>query len=118
MGMPVFRRKDLKMAKKRSYKFTNKEHSQKAVMSTVFGALGCISLVATVYLSYLQGGNAPVNYGIAAIWVLLFAIVGMILAVLGVQEKEKFKLFAWLGVILNFMALAGISGILYAGSYL
>lgn len=106
------------MGKRKNYKFTNKGHSQKAVMGTVFGSLSCISLIALIYLTYLKAGAAPVNYGIAAILALVFAIVGMVLAVLAVREKEKFKLFAWLGVVLNAMALLGISGILYAGSAL
>ncbi len=106
------------MAKKKGYKFTNKSHSQKAVMSTVFGVLSCVSLIAIIYLAYLKGGEIPVNYGMAGILVLLFAIVGVVLGVFAAQEKERFRLFAWLGLALNAVALAGVSGILYAGSYL
>lgn len=106
------------MAKRKNYKFTNKGHSQKAVMSTVFGALSCSSLIVLIYLAYLKEGIVPVNYGVAAILALIFAVVGIILAILAVQEKEKFKLFAWLGVVFNVLALAGVSGILYAGSAL
>lgn len=106
------------MAKKKGYKFTNKSHSEKAVMSTVFGVLSGVSLLAVIYLTYLKGGNAPVNYGIAGILILIFAIIGIVLGVLAAQEKERFRFFAWLGLGLNFAVLAGISGILYAGSYL
>lgn len=106
------------MAKKKGYKFTNKTHSQKAVMSTVFGVLSGVSLIAVIYLTYLKGGAAPINYGIAGILILLFAIVGVVLGVMAAQEKEHFKLFVWLGLVLNFVVLAGMSGILYAGAYL
>lgn len=105
------------MAKK-GYKFTNKKHSPKAVMSTVFGALSDISLIVLVYLSYARGGQVPVNYGIAVILVLIFAIVGCLLGVLAWQEREKFKVFAIIGLVLNVVALMAVSGILYAGSYL
>lgn len=105
------------MAKK-GYKFTNKKHSPKAVMSTVFGALSDISLIVLVYLSYTRGGQVPVNYGIAVILVLIFAIVGCLLGVLAWQEREKFKVFAIIGLVLNVVALMAVSGILYAGSYL
>ena len=114
----LFSEKGQAMAKKKGYKFTNKTHSQKAVMSTVFGVLSGASLIALIYLSYLQGGTVPVNYGIAGILVLLFAIVGIVLGVLAAQERERFRFFAWLGLGLNFAVLAGMSGILYAGSYL
>ena len=106
------------MAKKKGYKFTNKTHSQKAVMSTVFGTLSCVSLIVVIYLAYLCGGQVPVNYAIAGMLALLFAVIGMILGVIAIQEKDRYKFFAWLGMILNFVALAGVSGILYAGSYL
>lgn len=106
------------MAKKKNYKFTNKGHSRKAVMSTVFGALSCISLIVLIYLSYLNKGDVPVKYGVAGIFVLIYGIVGMILAVLAVREKDKFLLFGWIGVALNALAILGMSGILYAGSYL
>ena len=106
------------MAKKKNYKFSNKGHSQKAIMSTVFGALSCISLIVLIYLSYLNKGDAPFKYGVAAMLSLIFGIVGMILAVLAVQEKDKFLVFGWIGVALNALAIMGMSGILYAGSYL
>lgn len=105
------------MAKK-GYKFTNKKHSPKAVMSTVFGVLSVASLVTLVYLSYLRAGQVPVNYGIAMILALVFAIVGCVLGVLAWQEREKFKVFAIIGLVLNGVALLSVSGILYAGSYL
>lgn len=87
-------------------------------MSTVFGVLSVASLVALVYLSYLRGGQVPVNYGIAMILALVFAIVGILLGVFAWQEREKFKIFAIIGLVLNGVALAAVSGILYAGSYL
>ncbi len=106
------------MAKRKNYKFTNKGHSAKAVLSTFFGALSCLSLISLIYLTYLKKGVAPFNYGIAAILALVFAIVGMVLAVLAVREKEKFLVFGWIGVGLNALAILGVSGILYAGTAL
>lgn len=84
----------------------------------MFGVLSVVSLIALVYLSYLRGGQVPVNYGIAVILVLIFAIVGCLLGVFAWQEREKFKVFAIIGLVLNAVALMAVSGILYAGSYL
>ncbi len=106
------------MAKRKGYKFTNKSHSQKSMMATTFGALSSISLIVVIYLTYQRAGVAPVSYGFAGIFSLVFAIAGLILAVFSLREKETFKLFAYIGLGLNILALAGISGILYAGSYL
>ena len=106
------------MAQRRNYKFTNKKHSEKAVMSTVFGVLSLISLVVVIYLSYSKAGEAPVSYGFSGILILIFAVVGLVLGVLALQEKEQFLFFGRLGCLLNGLALAGISGVLYAGAYL
>ena len=106
------------MAQKRNYKFTNKRHSGKSVMSTVFGALSLTSLGAVIYLAYRAAGEAPVSYGISGILILFFAIVGLVLGILALQEKEQFLFFAKIGCLLNGLALAGISGVLYAGAYL
>ena len=106
------------MAQKRNYKFTNKRHSGKSVMSTVFGALSLISLGTVIYLAYKAAGVAPVNYGVSGILILVFAIVGLVLGILALQEKEQFLLFAKIGCLLNGLALIGISGVLYAGAYL
>ncbi len=105
------------MAKK-GYKFTNRIHSKKAIMSTVFGVLSCASLIVLVYLAYTKKGEVPVNYGIATILALFFSIAGATLGVLAVQEKDKYKFFSIVGIFTNFLALASVSGILYAGSYL
>lgn len=106
------------MAQKRNYKFTNKRHSGKSVMSTVFGALSLASLGTVIYLSYQAAGEAPVNYGISGVLIFIFAIVGLVLSIMALQEKEQFLFFAKIGCLLNGLALAGISGILYAGAYL
>ena len=58
-------------------------------MSTVFGALSVISLAVVLYLSYSKAGEAPINYGFSGILILIFAIVGMVLGVLALQEKER-----------------------------
>lgn len=106
------------MAKKRGYKFTNRTHSQKSIMSTVFGILSGVSMIVLIYLSYMQGGDVPVNYGIAGVLVLFFAVIGLILSVLALQERDKYKFFTWLGMGLNIVVLACVSAVLYAGSYL
>ncbi len=114
--MPISEKGD-KMAKK-GYKFTNKKHSQKSVMSTVFGALSLISLIVLVYLSYQRAGNVPVNYGIAVILALIFAGIGMGIGIMAMQEREKFKGFAIAGIVLNGLAIASVSAVLFAGSYI
>lgn len=106
------------MAHRKNYKFTNKRHAQTGIMSTVFGIISLVSLVVVVYLAYAAGGVAPVNFGITGVLVTLFAIVGMILAVLALNDREAYKFFGGLGVLLNGLSLAGVSLVLYIGANL
>ena len=105
------------MAKKNSYMFTNKQHTQKGIMSTILGVISLATLAYAVVMSYLKAGNIPRQYGAAAMLVMFFAFVGIILGVISKTERDKFYFFAYLGIALNVAALVVISIILYAGAY-
>ena len=87
-------------------------------MSTVFGVLCTVSLVIVVVLSYSRGGDVPAGYGFTGLFAAILSLVGMLLGVLALREADRFKLFGWLGILLNGVSLGAVSGILYAASYL
>lgn len=105
------------MAKRKNYIFTNRKHSEKAIMSTALGTLCIFSLIMVVYLSYKKAGDAPTGYGFTGLFVMLFSLVGMILGIVTVREKEMFKLFPILGIILNVIAFLGVGFLVYIGNY-
>ncbi len=105
------------MAKKNSYMFTSKQHSQKGIMSTILGVISLATLAYAIIMSYLRAGDVPRQYGAAALLVLIFAFVGTALGVISKTERDKFYFFTYLGIGLNVLALAVISVILYAGAY-
>ena len=105
------------MAKKNSYMFTNKQHTQKGIMSTILGVISLGTLAYAVVMSYLKAGDIPRQYGAAAMLVMIFAFVGIALGVVSKTERDKFFFFTYLGIVLNVLALAVISVILYAGAY-
>lgn len=105
------------MTRKRGYIFTNKIHSQKGMMSTIFGLLSLITLGTAVYLSYLHKGEGAQQYGTAAVFAVVFMTVGLILGILSMKEKERYLLFRILGVVFNVLAFAVLSMILFAGAY-
>lgn len=105
------------MAKKNTYMFTNKEHTQKGIMSTILGVISLVTLAYAVIMSYLRAGDIPRQYGAAAMLVMIFAFAGIVLGVVSKTERDKFYLFTYLGIVLNVLALAVISVILYAGAY-
>lgn len=105
------------MGKKKGYIFTNKEHTRKGIMATILGIISMATLVYTVLMSYRQNGEVPRQYGAAAMLVMVFAFVGIILGVISRMERDKYYLFSYLGIALNVLVLAAISVILYAGAY-
>lgn len=105
------------MAKKNSYMFTNKQHTQKGIMSTILGVISLATLAYAVVMSYFRAGDIPRQYGAAAMLVMIFAFVGILLGVVSKTERDKFYLFSYLGIVLNVLVLAVISVILYAGAY-
>ena len=86
-------------------------------MSSILGviSLGAIALVTA--LSFQAQGNAKREYGASLFLAMIFSLVGVVLGALARSEKDKFYFFCYLGIILNMLALAAISFILYAGAY-
>ena len=112
-----FRWKEIRMGRKNSYIFTNKEHSRKGIMSTILGVISLAALAYAIITSYQRAGDIPLQYGAVAMLVMIFAFVGIVLGVISKTEKDKYYLFTYLGIGLNVMVLAVISVILYAGAY-
>ncbi len=106
------------MKKRKGYIFTNKRHSNRGLMSVILGIISLASLGAVVFLSYRNGGAAKTGFGFTGVLAFLFSLTGEILGVLTVQDKGYYRLFPALGTFLNFLALAGIVLILYAGANL
>ncbi len=102
----------------RKYIFTDKKHSYNGLMSTSLGLIDVITLIYTIYSTYLNGGQAPARYAATVVLVLVFAAVGIILGLLGKTESDRFHFFAYVGLVLNILALIMVSGILYAGAYM
>lgn len=105
------------MSRIKGYIFTNKEHSLYGIMATILGVLSCGTLGTAVYLSYLHGGESSARYGAAVLLAVIFMVVGLGLGVWSTTEKEKFKLFTVLGIVMNVIAFGMLSLILFAGAY-
>jgi len=102
---------------KKSYMFTSKNHPLKGIMATILGILSIVTLLTTVYLSYRQGGVSSLRYGTAALLAVLFMITGIGLSAYCLVEKDNFKFFPILGLLLNIVSAVILSLILYAGAY-
>ena len=86
-------------------------------MATILGILSIGTFGTAVYLSYQQAGKVSSRYGAAGLLAVIFMLAGIILSVLSMMEKDKFKLFPILGILTNTIAFLMLSLILYAGAY-
>ena len=104
------------MKKRTKYIFTNKKNSKRAVMAVILGVISLASLGIVVFLSGLSGGSARQSYGFTGLLAAVFSLTGLLLGVVTIQNKDYYKLFPALGLLLNFLSLAAVSLILYAGA--
>ena len=106
------------MKKRKGYIFTNKRHSQRAIMATVLGVISLAALFFVVFCSYLSAGEASTGYGFTGFLSTVFSLVGLCLGITTVREKDYYRFFPVLGILLNLAALGSVSLILYAGARL
>lgn len=85
-------------------------------MSTILGMLSTVSLTIVVYLTYMRDGDATVGYGVTGLLATLFSFVGLGLGIVTIRDKNYYRLFPRLGVVLNLAALGCIGLMLYLGS--
>ncbi len=97
------------------YKFTNKKNPQQGIMASILGTIAMVSVGLAIYLTYLNKGVAPMQYGTVILLSLLFAIVGLVLAIRACMEKDIYRLFPVLGIILNSITILAGGFILYLG---
>jgi hypothetical protein len=81
-------------------------------MSTILGIISNVSLGIVIYKTYLDEGNTQHGYGMTAILAMIFSAVGLILGIVTARDKEYYRLFPVLGIILNVIALCIVALIL------
>ena len=86
-------------------------------MSTILGIISLVSLGIVTYLSYSRGGVMH-GYGVTGVLATIYSLIGLILGILTLRDKDIYRFFPVLGTILNVISLGGISFLLYLGSRL
>lgn len=101
--------------KRKNYIFTNRKHSERAIMSSILGIISLASIGAVIYLTYLKNGDAPISYGLTGLLATIFSLVGLVLGIMEVRASDRFMLFPVLGIILNIVALAVMAFVVQLG---
>lgn len=84
-------------------------------MSAILGIISMASVIIVIYLTYLREGNATNGYAMTGVLATIFSLVGLGLGLVSLREKETYKLFPWLGTVLNVLVLAGMAFLIYLG---
>ena len=91
--------------KRKNYIFTNRRHSKRAIMAAILGIISNGSLAIVLYLSYLSGGAVPPSYGLTGLLAAVFSVTGLVLGVVAAGDRDSFKFFPVMGIVLNLAAL-------------
>ena len=99
--------------KRRSYKFTEKKHSKRAMISFGLAALTLLTYFVFVYLSYQAAGQLSAYYGAFGVLAMLVAIVSVGLSITTLKEEDSFAFFPRMALITSVL-----STLLWIGNYM
>lgn len=94
--------------KRKKYIYTNRRHSDRAIMGTILGLISIASIAAAVILSYRSAGEIPTSYGVIGALAALYSVIGLILGVVTAHDKAYFPFFSVLAILLNLAAIAAL----------
>lgn len=100
---------------RKGYIFTDKKVPVQGIFSVALGAISDFSVFLSVYLTCMNGGNAPFQYGMVIMLSFVYSAVGIIAGVKGLMQKDIFRFFPVLGIILNGLSFLADIFILYIG---
>lgn len=103
------------MKRPRSYLFTSKKQSTRALISTILGLISIISSTMMIVLTYRNNGVALFRYGAVIFVCLFFSLAGLILGILSTRETDKWHFFSWVGIVLNALVLFLCFAAMYLG---
>ena len=90
--------------KRRSYKFTEKKHSKRAIISFGLAAATLVTYLVFVYLSYQAAGQLSAYYGAFGVLAMLVAIVSVGLSITTLKEENSFAFFPRMAVITSVLS--------------
>ncbi len=98
--------------RRRSYKFTEKTHSKKAIVSFALAAVTLVTYFVFVYLSYQAAGQLSTYFGAFGVLAMLIAVVALVLSITTLKEEDSFTLFPKMAMITSVL-----STLLWIGNY-
>ena len=97
---------------KEGYIFTDKKNPKWGIMSSILGLIAGVSVCLAVHLN---GGTAFMQYGAVVLLAMIYAAAGLALGIRSLTEKDIFRVFPIIGILLNVVTMAASGIILYLG---
>ncbi|MCR4908138.1 MAG: DUF6142 family protein [Lachnospiraceae bacterium] len=102
---------------KRNYLFTSNSRSDKGVISSVCGLISVVSFIVTISIVLKAGGNTGSRLGAVGFVACFFSLVGIVLGIMSLVEKDKFRLFPRLGFFSSLLSLLLWGGVICVGAF-
>ena len=97
------------------YMFTDNRHPERGIMSAALGVISVSAVVCAIVFTFRDGGTATMQNAAAAFVAAIFSVVGIVLGIRARFEKDIFKFFPNLGIILNSLVIIFTVIMLLAG---
>ena len=94
----------MRRKRRTSYKFTEKTHSRKGMLSLGTALISLIIGIVVVVISVQSTGNASVYVGSAGLFSFLLSVVALIIGIRSLKEEESYKIFPGMGVLVSAIA--------------
>lgn len=101
------------LRRKEAYKFSDRKHSIKGILSFSIGILSGISLLILIFVSSLSAGNGSLLLGMAGIACCGITVAGFFLGMKACKDKEIYYTAPVAGLIIN-----GIVSVVYLILYM
>lgn len=108
----------MRRKRKVSYKFTEKSHSRKGMLSLSLALISLIIGVAVVINSFQNTGDASVYVGSAGIFSILLSFSALFVGIKSLKEEERYKTFPVIGVLVSAIAFFSWLAIYILGFYM
>lgn len=99
--------------KRNSYKFTEKTHSKRAIVSLSIAGGSLLMYLIFIYLSYKVGGNLSAYYGSFGFLAMIGAVSALVISLPTLKEEDSFTLFPKLA-----LATSVLSTLCWIGTYI
>lgn len=99
--------------KRNSYKFTEKTHSKRAMISVGIAGVSLLMYLIFVYLSYKVGGTLSAYYGSFGVLAMVAGGIALVLSITSLKEEDSFTFFPKLA-----LATSILSTLCWVGTYI